>query len=190
MSLINKTKYGDCSSCSAKDTYVVKVGRDLFCLDCRRRAKVKAQIEKAKNKALINKLPRITDTGKELNDSKRESNASLQRWFEDRRKEMTGYCKHCQGKTERNSVSYKCSIAHILPKATFKSVATHPKNWVELCFYGKSCHTNFDNSYLSITELNCFDEVIEKFLSIYPDIAPSERRRIPHILLSYVNDNQ
>ena len=116
-----------------------------------------------------------------------KGNAELQRWFEERHKELTGVCSHCGGCTEKGKSSYKCSIAHILPKAYFKSVATHPLNYLELCFYGKSCHTNFDNHQIDIMELNCFDEVIKRFVAMYPSIALQERRRIPQILLDYLD---
>lgn len=115
-----------------------------------------------------------------------KGSAELQRWFEDRHKELKGVCQHCGGRTEKGKSSYKCSIAHILPKAYFKSVATHPENYLELCFYGKSCHTNLDNHMIDLIELNCFDEVIRKFVAMYPSIAPQERRRIPQILLDYL----
>jgi len=112
--------------------------------------------------------------------------AGLKRWFEDRRKEMTGRCLHCNDKSSKDSDKYfKFSIAHILPKRLFKSVATHPLNWIELCFWGNSCHTNFDNNTLDIIELNCFDTVIERFVAIYPAIDKSERKYIPDILLQY-----
>lgn len=119
---------------------------------------------------------------------KSDSNTDeLIQWFEDRRKEMTGTCSHCLGKTEKaDDDTFKCSIAHILPKSTFKSVATHPNNWLELCFYGQSCHTNLDNYMIDLIDLNCFDEVIKKFVSMYPSIAPNERRRIPAVLLQYI----
>lgn len=113
-------------------------------------------------------------------------NAELKRWFDDRHKEMTGKCKHCNGKTQKGQNNFINSIAHILPKAYFKSVATHPENWIELCFYGNSCHTNLDNYSLDIMELNCFDEVVKKFVSMYPSIAVQERKRIPQVLLNYI----
>ncbi len=47
MSIINKHKWGDCSVCYAKDTAVVKVAKDLVCLNCRKSQKNKVQIEKA-----------------------------------------------------------------------------------------------------------------------------------------------
>jgi len=118
---------------------------------------------------------------------KYESNGALTRWFKDKRELMTGFCSHCGGKScKDNSGYYKFSIAHILPKAYFKSVATHPDNWIELCFFGNSCHTNFDQLTLDITDLSCFDTVIEKFVRIYPSIAKEERRRIPKVLLEYI----
>jgi len=111
----------------------------------------------------------------------------LERWFLDRRKEMTGFCKHCGGQTTRdNDEFYKCSIAHILPKAYFKSVATNEHNWIELCFWNNSCHTNLDNKMLDLIDLNCFDLVIERFAKMYPSIAKEERRRIPKVLMEYL----
>jgi hypothetical protein len=65
-------------------------------------------------------------------------------------------------------------------------VATHPDNFLELCFYGNSCHTNFDNKMLDLIEMNCFDTIIEKFTKIYPAIAQEEKRRIPSILIEYL----
>jgi len=112
--------------------------------------------------------------------------AELDRWFKERQKEMTGHCANCSGKSEKYSKMYKCSVAHLLPKKLFKSVATHPDNWIELCFYGNSCHTNFDNHMIDWLELNCFDTVIKKFAKIYPSIAQEERRHIPPILIEYL----
>lgn len=118
---------------------------------------------------------------------KDESGAELQRWFEDRHKELTGRCKNCGGKTQKGQPNYKCSIAHILPKAYFKSVATHPDNWLELCFYGvNSCHTQMDNKMLDLIDMNCFEEIITKFVAIYPHITQHEKRRIPQVLLNYI----
>jgi hypothetical protein len=110
----------------------------------------------------------------------------LEKWFKARRKEMTGICQHCGGRSCRDQ-HFRSSIAHILPKRFFKSVATHPLNWIELCFWNKSCHTNLDNNVLDITDLNCFDTVIERFIEMYPSIDRKERKYIPNALLQYLN---
>ena len=159
--MLPKCKVGDCSQCELINTNCVKVGKELFCLSCHRKNKTNSQMVKSVNK-------------------------ELEVWFEERHEEMTGTCKHCAGRTEKGKSSFKCSIAHIFPKALFPSVKAHPLNWIELCFYGNSCHTNFDNYMIEIEELKCFPEIIEKFRIIYPHIDEKERRRIPEILLKYV----
>ena len=52
--MIPKTKFGDCSStdCNEKNTNCIKVGRNLYCLKCRKKQKVKEQITKAKTKVI------------------------------------------------------------------------------------------------------------------------------------------
>lgn len=124
----------------------------------------------------------ITNNGK---------SGELWRWFEKQRERMTGKCAHCGGKTQKHdNDTFHYSVAHLLPKNLFKSIATHDENWLELCYYGNSCHTNFDNHMIDITELNCFDEVISKITKLYPHIAKEERRRIPAILMEYIKTNQ
>lgn len=58
MGIIAQTKFGNCSSCSATDTSVVKRGKDLFCLNCKRDIDTKKQVAKAsvrnKVRGLIN----------------------------------------------------------------------------------------------------------------------------------------
>lgn len=55
-STINRSKFGDCSQCGAKDTDVVKVKRDLFCLQCNRINKAKNQAKKATERNSIRRL--------------------------------------------------------------------------------------------------------------------------------------
>lgn len=141
-----------------------------------------------------NKLYRIPRQSKkkqqELKEQKAEKitgGSELDRWFKERRKEMVGICANCGSKTTKNNDTYfKHSIAHLLPKRLFKSIATHPDNWIELCYFEKSCHANYDSHTLDLIDLNCFDEAIRKFVAMYPDIAPKERKYIPDILLQYV----
>ena len=85
-----------------------------------------------------------------------------------------------------NDIYWKFSIAHLLPKAYVKSVRTHPDNWLELCHFGNGCHNMYDTNMLDLMDMNCFDTVINKFVAMYPSIALQERRRIPNILLQYV----
>lgn len=53
MSIIPRSKFGNCSECGAKNTNVVKVKKDLFCLDCNTNAKRKQYISRAENKVKV-----------------------------------------------------------------------------------------------------------------------------------------
>lgn len=58
MSLIPTTKFGDCANpeCGAKDTEVVKVGKELFCIYCRQAQKAKVQVTKANERNRVRSL--------------------------------------------------------------------------------------------------------------------------------------
>lgn len=114
----------------------------------------------------------------------------LNAWFLLKDFEAKGVCDNCGGKTCKGDKKYyKYSIAHLLPKAYFPSVATHPDNWLELCFFGNSCHTQMDNKMLDLIDMNCWDLIVTKFQKIYPFIAKNEKKRIPDILLQYVGSD-
>jgi hypothetical protein len=168
--IISKKK--KCVSCGLP-SYIFSKGRCKSCAtieDTNKRIAAHEEVEDSERSAL-----------------KKESGMALSRWFLDRRKEMTGRCLHCGGKScKTDDKYYKHSIAHILPKAYFKSVATHPSNWIELCFWGNSCHTNMDNSMLDLTEMSCWDTIITRFQEMYPSIDAKERKRIPETLLQYI----
>ncbi len=137
------------------------------------------QIRELKNNKNLPKEKKV----KNLIRNNKQKNIELEKWFLERKKEMTGICQNCGGKTEKNTKQYKCSAAHILPKSKFKSVSTHPLNFIELCFYGRSCHTNFDNKIIDIDKLNCYDEVLKKIEIMYPILTNLEKGMLPEIVL-------
>lgn len=101
-------------------------------------------------------------------------------FFTSLRPKMTGKCLFCNGKTEKaNDDMFHFCLAHLLPKAIFKSVATHPDITIELCYYGESCHTNFDNGIITWELLKDSKEWIiirEKLLNVLPMVAMEERK--------------
>lgn len=100
---------------------------------------------------------------------------------------MTGRCINCGGKTAKDDPKYwKFSAAHILPKKLFKSIAAHPATLVELCFFGNSCHTNYDHSILEAPAMKCWPTLLERFLILYPLIAKEERKHIPEYFLQEI----
>ena len=118
------------------------------------------------------------------------ADAELEAAFLAFRMKMTGKCENCGGKSCKHDNKYwKFSAAHILPKSIFPSIAAHPMNFIELCFWEKSCHTNMDNGMLNPTEMKCWHKMVERFKILYPLIAKEERKYIPDYFLQEVELN-
>jgi hypothetical protein len=73
---------------------------------------------------------------------------------------------------------------------------THEDNWLELCFYGNSCHAGIHNGTITWELLHDSAEwsmIVGKFLKIYPYIAEGERKNIHPLLLkelTYTNTSK
>jgi hypothetical protein len=119
---------------------------------------------------------------------------ALDKWFEERRKEMKGRCILCGGKSEKlNDDHYRKSIHHLFDKRStmFPSVALHQDNWLEVCFWGNSCHTNIHNGTITWELLMDSAEgkiIVDKLKKIYPHIAENEKKNIPQILLTALDN--
>lgn len=184
-------KIGDCSQCPDKNVPCVKVRKLLFCkFKCHKNNKAKQQMDKAKLKQQVRGLNNYQSV------SGMDKVISQQIWFEKKRTEMTGVCLICEGKTSKHEdKNYKRSIAHLLAKkpGLFPSVATHEDNWIELCFWSPSCHTNFDQSTITFSIIKekypkAWEVIVEKFKRIFPNIAGNEIKNLPDILLKELSE--
>lgn len=108
------------------------------------------------------------------------TDSEMDLFFQSQRKGMTGRCLFCNGDTmKKDDEKFHFSLAHLLPKSVFKSVATHPSILIELCFYGESCHTNFDNGMITwefIKDSKEWDIISEKLMEVLPLVAEEERK--------------
>jgi len=111
---------------------------------------------------------------------KASGDSQMDQFFKSLRNGMTGRCLFCNGDTmKRDDEKFHFSLAHLLPKAIFKSVATVPDNIIELCFWNESCHTQFDNGRITwefIKDSKEWDVIKEKLLIVLPLVAPEERK--------------
>lgn len=91
----------------------------------------------------------------------------------------TGYCQECGHPIERTEFYIHASIAHVLPKSKFPSVAFHPDNWIELgteC----GCHNRYDTGYKTAQTMKVWPIAREKFQKFRAFIlTEDEKRRIP-----------
>jgi len=109
------------------------------------------------------------------------------KWYKQRQKFLTGKCMICGTEYDKNNFRYAVNAtAHILSKADFPSVKTHPLNWLELPSI--CCHYKFDYllSWGEKKELPIWGLIVERFIMIEPNIAQEERSRIPEELLETI----
>lgn len=126
-------------------------------------------------------LKKVSDKRADEN-KKKDGDTELDKWFVAKRKQCKGVCFLCGGSTlKNNDAEYRRSIHHLLDKrkGMFPSVSTHEDNWIEVCYYGNSCHTQIHNG--KITWEFIFDskegEIIkEKLFNVLPMVAPEERK--------------
>lgn len=146
------------------------------------------EIRKLKEQAGMPKPKKVYQipkkSAKKLAQEKAEKEAgtdgSMDAFFKSMRLKMTGKCLFCGASTmKKDDEKFHFSLAHLLPKAVFRSVATHPDVIIELCFYNNSCHTNFDTGTISwdfIKDSKEWDIIKEKLMTILPLVAPEERK--------------
>lgn len=113
--------------------------------------------------------------------AKRESYVPF---FAEAMQSCTKQCQECGKRIPE--IHRQWSIAHILPKAYFASIAFNQEAWIELC---PDCHHAYDNKGWDHAQtMKIWPVVVEKFLAVYPLIkTKDEHRRIPEQLLSYVD---
>ena len=102
---------------------------------------------------------------------------SLDKFFTDARKKMTGVCQcGCAEKSQKqDDTFFKHCICHIFPKSIFPSIANHPLNWVERTFWGGH-HTNFDEQGMDKWPMMAdWDDIKEKFHELAPQLTDEER---------------
>lgn len=163
-------------------------GREIIIVEGKNIDMVDPEILKRLQKARTPKAKAPAKPMKQVSDKKAaliaeqkkagDSDAVYQ-FFVEMRPGMTGKCCFCGGPTEKkNDETFHFSLAHLLPKSSFPSVATNPDNIIELCHFGESCHTNFDHG--TITWQFLYDSaewpmIKEKLLKVLPAVGANER---------------
>lgn len=111
----------------------------------------------------------------------------LDAWFEARYQERPRTCEEpgC-GEQLPTRVKWmiKATIAHVVPKRHFHSVALHPLNRVFLC---KHHHDDYDGSWAKAQTLGCWPLAVERFLVFTHLIKDTELRYLPPALRELTN---
>ncbi len=83
------------------------------------------------------------------------------------------YCQNCGGEINVNLHPVN-NIGHILKKSKFKSVATHPENYLILCSEKDNifnCHERFDNHINDRPNMECFTLAYRKFKKFEEEVV-------------------
>lgn len=116
---------------------------------------------------------------KEQKESLQGGLTEKEKWFQARRKELTGRCRcGCARKSSKDdNINFRSSICHIFPQRQFKSVQFHPANWVERSFWS-GCHTNMDNRSMDRwPQFADWDDIKERFYILAPLLTEKERAK-------------
>jgi hypothetical protein len=112
----------------------------------------------------------------------------LQEWYDTIMERETPYCWETDIYINKLDTDWwHGSIAHVLPKKLFKSVATHPMNFLVLNMW--DAHKKYDKDWYSASKMKVWPEAVKRFIIMYPNIHPFERKYIPAILLKELPDH-
>lgn len=90
-------------------------------------------------------------------------NNDLEKWFGERRKEIILHVSRCWECNAYIALPYiRHATAHLWPKSIFKSISTHPLNYVCLGA-GCGCHSKFDASIDNAKKMKIWPEVVERY---------------------------
>lgn len=142
------------------------------------------EIRQIKEQALLPKVKKVYVIAKVSKKKKAINNGQsfvidevLEKWFLERRKEMNGLCCECGRRTfKEDNKQYKWSIAHLLPKSIFASVATNEYNSIELCWLH---HQEFDSSWDKAKQMVCW-ELVKRKVSMFIDQVTETHKILEH----------
>ncbi len=172
---------------SFNSTIIQKTG---FCIDCptdapkkpltAKRCSFHYQIHRKKicYSRANERQKQIMQAQPEKENDKKE----LDKWFDDIEQAFFlngAYCHECGAYISKKYA--RAATAHIIPKSIFKSVATHPNNFLILGA-GCGCHHKWDNG--GMTEMNVFERAVNRFATFAHLVE--EKHKLLHIFTEHL----
>lgn len=142
--------------------------------------------EKKRYKIPIKSAKRIAKEKAEKEERNGEQ-TELQRWYQHIIKIESPICWETLQRFNGNDKSiFIGSIAHILPKSLYPSVATHPRNYMILHMWN-GAHANYDRSWGSASKMKIWSYALNIILNeLYPLLTPEEKRKLPDFIRNYI----
>lgn len=121
--------------------------------------------------------------------SARPEREELEAWFAIKMATSARVCSNCgHGLNNLDDREWRGSIHHVLWKSTFKSLATHPDNFIVLGYY--CCHQQIHTSWKNASQMKVWPRIVETFRNLYNEIPPSELHHLPDVILQELSKGQ
>lgn len=140
------------------------------------------------------KKPIAKKSAKKLEQEKAEKkerggeSTNLQKWYEKIMQNEPGKCWETDVNINRmDKLGWHGSVAHILGKRDFPSVATHPQNYMILCMWNGS-HGNYDSSWERAATMKVWKYALNIIINVLlPLLPPEEKRKLPDVILQEID---
>lgn len=117
-----------------------------------------------------------------------DGKSDLVKWYEKIMQNEPGKCWETNERiNKQDKLGWHGSIAHILCKKNFPSVATHPQNYMILSMWNGS-HANYDSSWERAASMKVWPYALKIIITVLLPLLPSEEKRhLPDVVLQEID---
>jgi 5-methylcytosine-specific restriction endonuclease McrA len=141
-----------------------------------------------KPRTAINKSRKVKTPAATVKDQEeRETQERRAVWYYYQLRNCTDHCENCKNRIHPALyINPRTVVAHIVPKAKFESVDTHPNNCWFAC---GDCHTNYDTKGAEYqANMAVAPVVIKRFKTFIHLLTPLEVKALPEWLYKVYNE--
>lgn len=129
----------------------------------------------------------VRESRRELKQPEAKTNLSLRFWYAEIKNKFSAFpsvpCWECGASIPAQYLHN--AVAHVVPKSIFRSVATHPDNYLILGAHC-GCHQRYDRSWEDAAKMKIWPEARRRFTLLRSWVK--EENRIPPQLSKTKND--
>jgi len=139
----------------------------------------------AKKRKPLNKVS-PKKAAEQKNTSRIGDETELQKWYKWIMNSESPICWETGEKIDKRDImGWHGSIAHILDKGNYPSVATHPQNYMILKMWGGT-HGQYDSSWENASKMKVWKHCCKIFNVLYPLLTREEKAKLPDVILQEI----
>lgn len=138
----------------------------------------------------VYKLKQVSDKRAAKNaaakEQRGEEDTELQKWYAVIMEKENPVCWETGEPINKKDVKgWHGSIAHVLPKNDYPSVATHPLNYMILKMWGGT-HGQYDSNWENASKMRVWNHAIKIFNILFPLLTKEEKGKLPDIIIQEI----